>query len=228
MNAQVFAIRPEPGLAATVGAGRALGLEIEGHPLSRRLSSGMGCAPPDDGFDALLLGSANAVRHAAPALTRWRGRAAHVVGEATAEAAREAGLVIGEVAQGGLQGVVERLAHRGPMRLLRLAGAKRTALSPPPGVTIETRVVYRLACREISPGFAARLEDGGIVLLHSGEAARHFAAECGRLGIARARISLAALAPRIAQAAGAGWRDVRVAPQPTDSALLAMVRDMCH
>lgn len=227
MNAQVFAIRPEPGLAATVAAGRALGISIAGHPLTE-VRPVTWDRPVDNAFDALLLGSANAVRHAGPVLAYWRGRVAHVVGAATAEAAREAGFAAGLVGRGGLQDVIDALAGRGPMRLLRLAGAKRTALSPPPGVTIETRVVYRLACREISPGFAARLEDGGIVLLHSGEAARHFAAECGRLGIARARISLAALAPRIAQAAGAGWRDVRVAPQPTDSALLAMVRDMCH
>lgn len=227
MNARVFAIRPEPGLSATIAAGRAIGLAVEGHPLAEVVPVAWE-APGDDAFDALLLGSANAARHAGPALARWCGRTAHVVGEATAEAAREAGLAIGEAGHGGLQGVVERLAGPGPMRLLRLAGAKHTALAPPAGVTIDTRVVYRLVHREIPPPFAASLADGGIVLLHSGEAARHFTGECGRLGIERAAIALAALAPRIAEAAGTGWRCVAVAPQPTDSALLAMARDMCH
>lgn len=227
MNAPVFAIRPEPGLSATIAAGQAIGLAVEGDALAEVVPVAWETAA-DSTFDALLLGSANAVRHARPALTRWRGRTAHVVGEATAEAAREAGLAIGEVGQGGLQAVVERLDRHGPLRLLRLAGARHTALAPPAGVTIDTRVVYRLAYRGIPQPLAARLADGGIVLLHSGEAARHFAGECDRLGIARAAIALAALAPRIAEAAGTGWRRVTVAPQPTDSALLAMARDMCH
>ena len=227
MTARAFAIRPDPGLAATVEAGRALGISVTGHPLARVHPAAWN-APPDSAFDALLLGSANAVRHAGPALSRWRGRAVHVVGETTAEAARAAGLAVGMVGQGGLQQVVDALADSGPARLLRLAGATHTVLAPPAGIAIDTRVVYHLAWREIAPDFAASLEEGGIVLLHSGEAARHFAGECDRLGIARAPIALAALAPRIAEAAGFGWRRVAVAPQPMDSALLAMVRDMCH
>lgn len=227
MNARVFAIRPQPGLSTTVEAGRALGLDIEERALAE-IHSVAWNAPPDKAFDALLLGSANAVRHAGPALARWRGRVAHVVGEATAAAAREAGLAIGLVGQGGLQQVVDASAGPDGLRLLRLAGAKHAALVSPNGVAIDTRVVYRVAYHRVAPPLAAELEEGGIVLVHSGEAARHFADECDRLGIARDRVSLAALAPRVAQAAGTGWRRVAVAPRPTDSALLAMVRDMCH
>jgi uroporphyrinogen-III synthase len=227
VSSTIFAIRPEPGLSATLEAGRTMGIAIEGcplaeiHPLAWR-------APHDADFDALLLGSANAVRHAGAALARWRGRAAHVVGEATARAARAAGLAVVSVGQGHLQPVLDGLAQEGPLRLLRLTGEAHVAVTPPENVSIDTRVVYRVVHLPIPPELAARLALGGIVLLHSGEAVRHFAAECDRLGIAREAISLAALAPRIGQAAGPGWQRVETAAQPTDSALLALVRDICH
>ena len=67
-----------------------------------------------------------------------------------------------------------------------------------------------------------------IVLLHSAEAARHFAAEMDRLGIPRARIHLAALGPRIAAAGGPGWAQLSTAPRPTDVALLALCRQLCQ
>lgn len=227
MSAPIVVIRPEPGLSATVEAARAMGLAVEGHALAEVLPVGWE-APGDRDFDALLFGSANALRHAGSALAGWRGRTAHVVGEATADAARAAGLAVGAVGQGGLQQVVDGLAGDEPLKLLRLAGARNAEIVPPAGIAIDTRVVYRLVHRPIPAEFAARLAQGALILLHSGEAARHFAAECDRLGLARGAIALAALAPRIAAAAGDGWRRVETAAHPVDSELLALARDICH
>lgn len=226
MSARVFAIRPEPGLSATVETGRAMGLAIEGRPLAQ--VHPVAWTAPDAAFDALLLGSANAVRHAGPALSRWSGRPAHVVGEATAKAARAAGLSVVTVGEGHLQPVLDGLANAGPMRLLRLTGEAHVPVTPPVDVSVTTRVVYRLAHLPVPPDLAACLARGGIVLLHSAEAARHFARECDRTGIARGGITLAALGPRISAAAGQGWQRVENALRPTDSALLALVRDICH
>jgi uroporphyrinogen-III synthase len=66
------------------------------------------------------------------------------------------------------------------------------------------------------------------VLLHSGAAARRLAAECDRQAIHRRDIALAALSPRIAEAAGPGWAALRSAAEPTEAALLALAREMCH
>jgi uroporphyrinogen-III synthase len=66
-----------------------------------------------------------------------------------------------------------------------------------------------------------------LVLLHSAATARHFASECDRLGLARGTIALAALGPRIAAAAGEGWRAVHTAPRPDEAALLEMARELC-
>ncbi|WP_338446423.1 uroporphyrinogen-III synthase [Pelagerythrobacter marensis] len=227
MTRPIVVIRPEPGLSATLDAARAAGLPAEGHPLAS-VAPVAWEAPSAAAFDALLLGSANAVRHAGPALARWQGGTAHVVGEATADAARDAGLRVGIAGEGGLQRVVDALRPQAPLRLLRLAGERHRPLSPPPGVSIETRIVYRVDYGRFPPGLAERLCDGALVLLHSGEAACHFAQECDRCGVSRAAVAIAALAPRIAQLAGEGWRDVGAASHPSDSALLALARDMCH
>jgi uroporphyrinogen-III synthase len=77
-------------------------------------------------------------------------------------------------------------------------------------------------------GLVERLRGGALVLLHSAAAARHLGAECDRRRVPRSAIAVAALGPRIAQAAGAGWRDCRAAEEPRDVPLLALARDMCH
>ena len=222
----VLVIRPEPGGAATVRAARAMGLEAHGFPLFA-IQPLVWQVPPADSFDALLIGSANALRHGGAALAAWRGKPVYAVGETTAAAARAAGLAIAATGEGGLQQLLAQIApqHR---RLLRLAGRERIDLAVPPGLNLTEREVYAsepvAAPRELSE----RLGAGGIVMLHSREAALHFAAECDRLGIARPKLAIAALGPRIAAAVGAGWARVASAPGPSDQALLALASRMCQ
>lgn len=226
MSLPVFAIRPEPGLAATLVAWRAAGIAITGTPLfDIRLIDWQ--APAVDEIDGLLLGSANAVRHAGSALGHFSGKPAYVVGDATADAAIAAGLVVAGIGTGGLQGVLGSLAGQ-RLRLLRLAGAEHVPLVPPGGITLVTRIVYESASLPMPDDLAEALRGGGLVLLHSAAAARHFAAECDRLGIARQGLRIVALGPRILAAAGGGWAIARAATQPREVELLALVRQLCH
>lgn len=225
MTAAILTIRPEPGSSGTVAAGREAGLEIEAFPLFEIRP--LPWAPPSsDGFDGLLIGSANAVRHAGPALDAFREKPVHAVGEATARAVEAAGLTVATVGPGHLQPLVDALP--GPLRLLRLTGAEHVPVTPPEGIEIDKRIVYESVPLPLPPAAAARLGEGALVLLHSAAAARHFAAECDRLGVARSGVRLAALAPRIAEAAGGRWREIRSASDACEPALLALARDMCH
>ena len=222
----IFAIRPEPGLAATIAAGHQAGLGIEGAALFAIRP--VAWSPPEPaGVDGLLLGSANALRHGGRALAVFQGKPAYVVGAATADAARQAGLAIARTGSGGLQQVLDGLeGHK--LVLLRLAGAEHVPLRPPQGVTVVERIVYEAIAMPMPPDLAGQLRKGGVVLLHSAGAARHFASECSRLDLPRSTIRLAALGPRIAQAAGGGWAAVAAAADPRESVLLALARDMCH
>jgi uroporphyrinogen-III synthase len=219
-------LRPEPGCTATVTAARELGLDARAFPLFavRPVSWS---PPPADEIDALLLGSANALRHAGPALALYAGKPAWCVGETTAEAARGAGLDVRATGKGGLQPVVDQIdpQHR---RLLRLCGSERVELVLPPGTALIERVVYASLAQPLPVPAAELLGGGALVLLHSGEAAAHFSRECERLGLPRKAIALAALGPRIAAAAGTGWKDLQTAATAEDSALLALVCKMCH
>ena len=230
MSLPIITIRPEPGCAATVAAARALGLEAHGFPLFA--TRALAWEPPaPEAVDALLIGSANAPRLAGAALARYAGKPAYAVGEATARAAREAGLEIAAIGNGGLGEMLGAIApaHR---RLLRLAGRERVELVPADGITLTERVVYASEPQPIPEALARLLTAHALprmlVLLHSAEAARHFAAECDRLGIARARLHLVALGPRIAAAAGQGWAAIATAEQASDQALLALCQRLCQ
>jgi Uroporphyrinogen-III synthase len=181
---------------------------------------------PRESVDALLLGSANALRHGGEALSLYRGMPAYAVGASTAEAAREIGLDVVRVGKGGLQQVLGELlpAHR---RLLRLAGRERVELTPPRDTVMITREVYASEALPIPREMADQLADGAIVLLHSGEAAAHLALQCDRAGIARDQVTLATIGPRVSERAGRGWASVRSASSPDDPALLALAAQIC-
>lgn len=219
-------IRPEPGASATARAGQALGLDMRPFPLFQVRALDWQPLPPPE-VDALLLGSANALRHGGPALELYRGLPAYVVGQATAAAAREAGLQVVAAGRGGLQQVLDRLAP-GHSRLLRLAGRERVDLVVPEGVTVTTREVYASEAAPFPPELVSLLARPAVILLHSGEAAAHFAKDCDETGIDRGHLSLAAIGPRVAARAGAGWAALRSAAEPNDAALLALASQMCQ
>jgi uroporphyrinogen-III synthase len=219
-------IRPEPGCAATVATAQAAGMAVHGYPLFRIVALPWE-APVPDSFDALLLGSANALRLGGEALSAYAGKPAYAVGETTAEAARAAGFAIAGIGTGGLQAMLGQI-DRTHTRLLRLAGRDRVSLDPPPHLRIAERVVYASDPLPMPPGFVRLLQESAVVALHSAEAASHFAAECDARGLDRSRIRLAALGPRIAAAAGAGWAACASAAAPTDKALLALAAQMCE
>jgi uroporphyrinogen-III synthase len=224
--APLLVIRPEPGCSATVALARAARLEAEGYPLFEVVPASWE-TPLAGRFDALLAGSANVFRHGGTGLEGLLTLPVLAVGDATAEAAREAGFTVTHSGTGGLQGLLDALPP-GSRRLLRLAGEERIALQPPPGTTIEERVVYASRPVAAPQALVERMREPAVVALHSAEAARHLAAQCAANGLRRSPLRLAALGPRIAAAAGEGWGEVAVAALPSDQALLALARQMCQ
>ncbi|URW75719.1 uroporphyrinogen-III synthase [Sphingomonas donggukensis] len=199
---RVGVLRPEPGNAATAARLIAAGLT----PVRLPLFEVRACdwTPPDPAqFDALLVTSANAIRHGGAGLAALHSLPVRAVGEATATAARAAGFRVESVGTGGVADVPRH------GRLLHLAGREHHAL---PGV--ETVVVY--ASDPLTPDLAPLA--GAIALVHSPRAAARLAA----LVTARATITLAAISPAAAAAAGTGWRHVAVAARPSDAALVAL------
>ena len=224
MSFRILALRPEPGLAATLGKAEAMGLAITGHALSEIRAVDWECPDPR-GIDGLLIGSANAILHGGPQLARLSDKPVHAVGEATAAAARAAGFAVAMVGTGGLQGVLDAIPA--PCHLLRIAGEEHVPLTPPAGVTFAEVIAYRSVPLPLDPLGPLLASGEALVLLHSAATARHFADECDRLGLAREAVTLAALGPRIAAAAGEGWATVHTAERPDEDTLLQLVFDLC-
>jgi uroporphyrinogen-III synthase len=225
----VLAIRPEPGLASTLALGRAMGLAMHGHALSRVVPVEWEL-PDVSRFDALLIGSANAMRMGGEKLARLAHLPVHAVGEATAREARLAGFTIERLGKGGLQTVLDKVTP--PVRYLRLVGNEYVDLDWPGGVTFEPVQVYEVKPLRFGDDAARLLRSKTIVLLHSAAMTRQFISECKRLDIDRSLITLAAMGERIAaparKNAQGGWASIHIPHTPSDEALLAMVRGLCQ
>nr|WP_137677814.1 uroporphyrinogen-III synthase [Parerythrobacter lutipelagi] len=226
MTGRIYTIRPEPGYSQTIDSGRELGLDMAGEPLFE-IETVAWNLPEELAFDGLLIGSGNVFRHGGEQMAKLAFIPVLAVGKTTADVAKNAGFSVAQTGSGGLQELLNSLTVRS-LKLLRLGGQDRVSLTPPRGITITDRVVYRAAMRAMSTQMSEALGPGGVVLLHSARAARHFAEECDRCGIQRAKIAIAAIAPRVAESAGKGWKSVSVAPSADDTALLALARDMCN
>lgn len=222
----VIVLRPVRGSHSTVQQAANVGLTVQAFPLSQ-IDPVAWEPPAPEMVDGLLLGSANAVRHAGPALALYRDKPAFVVGPATAVAARQAGFAVQLAGTGGLQQVLDGVPG-GELRLLRLAARRHVELTLPTGLFVDTRIVYEAQDLPLPPALAELLREPALVLLHSAGLAAHFATECDRLGIDRGQISLGALGPRIADAAGPGWAAVRCPAKPLEADLLAMAQEMCQ
>lgn len=205
---RLLVVRPEPGAARTAARLRDAGGEVLVWPL-------FAVAPvawdvPDPGeVDALLLTSANAVRHAGAGLTALATVPVVAVGAATAAAARAVGLTVVATGDGGVEEALAQAA--GYPRLLHLAGRDHM----PAGHA--TRIVYDSVALPVDGRAFAAEAAGQTVLLHSARAAARVAA----LLPERSGTAVAALSAAVAAAAGSGWRRVVVPARPTDVALCA-------
>ena len=218
---RLLVLRPEPGASLTVERARRRGLDASAIPLFE-VEPVEWTTPDAASFDGLLLTSANAVRLGGDKLIGLRSLPVHAVGEATAQAARNAGF---EIATTGEAGVDQLLASLGAdLRLLHLCGEERR----PPGDApqpITPIVVYRAVP---TTGVDLASADGSVALVHSPGAAERFVELIDAAGLDRSSIAVAAISPAAAEAAGHGWAAVESAESPNDEALLALAERLCN
>jgi uroporphyrinogen-III synthase len=210
--------RPEPGASDSAAKAAALGIEALAMPLFT-IDRVAWRAPDESAFDALLLTSANTLRHGGPELHRLHRLPVHAVGAATAEAARLAGFSVASVGGAGVDALLAGLPKG--IRLLHPGGEDRT---PPQahGAHITPIAVYRAAPLAPDPALLASLPEA-VIAIHSRRAGQRL----GTLVADRSTISLVALSPDAAADIGPGWRHLAIASRPTDTALLALAAELC-
>ena len=212
---RLFILRPQPGADESVERAKAMGLDAVAMPLFQ-IEPVEWQGPEASSFDGLLLTSANAVRQAGSQLSALHGLRVYAVGEATCDAAREAGFDIAATGDAGAERLLGSVESN--LRLLHLCGEHRTAVDAKQAITAVP--VYRSA--ELPAPDVAQFT-GQTVAVHSPRAGARLAG----LVADRGSIRIAAISEAAASAAGRGWEACEAAERPDDGALLALAARLC-
>lgn len=208
---RIAVLRPEPGNAATAAQIEALGHEAIRLPLFEVVPLDWTLADPAD-HDALILTSANTLRHGGARLARYKALPVHAVGAATAAAARAAGFEVVATGEHGVEALLTEARVAGVERALHLGGHERNE----GGAPITRAVAVYASDPVIIGGIDLR---GATALLHSRRAALRLA----ELVVGeRSETALVAISDAVAEAAGKGWRSVNVADRPADATMIAL------
>ena len=215
--------RPEPGNAATVEWASAMGFDAHAMPLFA--ARPVDWMPPQAGdFDALLLTSAFAARLAGPGLAALASLPVHAVGAATARAAEAAGLAVAMTGSSDVRRLLDDMTSGNIRNILWLCGRDRSEFDAP-GAAIVPVPCYAVDPVPPPARWAELTGAPATLLAHSPRAARRIS---DLVGTARGHLSLAAISPAAAAAAGEGWRALVIAEQPDDVAILAQARALWH
>lgn len=215
--------RPEPGNSATIARAAALGLDAYAMPLFAARAMAW-AVPSVADFDALLLTSAQAARLAGPPLAGLAALPVYAVGTATADAARAAGLTVVQTGAGDAQSLLDAMTSKKIARILWLCGRERSEFDPR-GAALKPLACYAVDAVDPPPGWEECVAAPAVLLAHSARAAQRIA---DLVGPRRAHLTLAAISPAVAAAAGDGWAELAIAAQPTDASMLALAHALCH
>lgn len=216
---RVWITRAQPGAARTAARLTALGFEPVVAPLLaiRPLPDALYAAPDFASVAALAFTSPNGVTAFAALTPELRDRPVFAVGNATAEAAREAGFPDARSAAGDIHALA-RLISATPADGLILAPGAREPAGDLPALLPDHRI-QRLPVYAAEETDAAPPADFDAVLVHSPRAARAFARiatpelTANRLAVC---ISAAAAAPLQALS----FAEIRTADAPDETSIL--------
>ena len=215
--------RPEPGNAVTVEQAKKLGLDARAMPLFAARPVNW-IAPAAENFDALLLTSAFAAKLAGPDLAGLLSLPVYAVGAATARAAEFAGLTVAMTGSADAQRLLDGMVSQNIRTILWLCGRDRSEFDAR-GATITALPCYAVEPASPPADWPGLTAAPAIILAHSARAALRIS---DLVGGARDHLALVAISASVAAAAGDGWRDLAIAGQPNDAAMLAEAGALWH
>lgn len=215
MSRPIAVLRPEPGNRVTAAVIEAAGRKAIRLPLfeARPIAWDV---PDPQGFDALIVTSANAMRHGGSGIARLLDLPVYAVGEATAESARRAGFGVAATGSTGSADLIALARAKGVARALHLAGRERSIEAG--GIVAQVVTVYATDPIPVPPAAVQRLV-GSVVLVQSARTGERLGEIADAAGLDRATIALVAIGRRAAEAAGRGWETVVIPPDFGGTAL---------
>jgi uroporphyrinogen-III synthase len=233
MGGRVLITRPEPGAARTAKRLQALGFKPVCLPLTE-IRPTFAELPAGNDFDAVAFPSANAVRHARPALLRAvASLPAFAVGRSTAEAAADAGFESPTIGPGYGQGLATLMTSRlaRGTRVAYLCGHVRTRgfeeTLREAGIEVISVEVYNTVMLDYSDEELRAVlgnETFDSVLLYSRVAVRAFLKLTDRSVMLPLldRVALICMSERVAEPlSSSGGERIRIAAEPDEEAMLA-------
>jgi uroporphyrinogen-III synthase len=221
---RLLVLRPQPGAERTATTARAMGFDPACYPLFH-VTALPWTGPESHLVDAVMLTSANSVRHGGAQLARYTHLPAFAVGEATAAAAETAGFSVAHAGHEGAQAVIDAIAATGHRHILHLSGHHIRPFDPR-GLRVTSVPVYASVESGDAEGLAAACAPGTVILVHSPRAGRWLAELMPEPR--RGALHLVAISAAAREAAGAGWAGSRAAPTPDDKAMLALAAGLCE
>lgn len=210
MARPIAVLRPEPGNRVTAAAIEARGRRAIRLPLFE--ARPLAWDPPDPAdFDALIVTSANALRHGGAGLNALIDLPLHAVGEATAEVAKRMGFDVAGVGGAGSAELLAIAEAAGVRRALHLAGRER--LVEAGGIVAQVIAVY---ASDAVPNIDTSKLAGSVALVQSARAGARLA----ELVEERANMAIVAISARAAEAVGKGWERVVVTASVDSQALI--------
>lgn len=226
MSRPLLILRPLDGALQTARRAKDLGLRTVADPLFT-VESIAWTGPAAQGFDALLLTSANAVTYGGAQLDIYKPLPVLAVGQKTATAAENAGWHLAITGDSSGQQLLDQLPADQYCNILWLAGEQHSALDPGER-QLQIVPVYRSRAIALGEKATACLQEETVILVHSARAAQHLVSELDRLQIKRDRHHVVAFSAKVAKAVGQGWRSVHPAERPDDDALLSLATGLCQ
>ena len=216
---RVWITRAQPGAARTAARLTALGFEPVVAPLLaiRPLPDALDAAPDFATIAALAFTSPNGVEAFAALTPDLRDLPVFAVGDATAEAARDAGFSAARSAAGDIHALA-RLIAASPIQGLILAPGAREPAGDLPAL-LPGRVIQRLPVYAAEETNAAAPADFDAVLLHSPRAARALAAILTP-DVAENRLAVCISAAAAAPLGAFSFAEIRVADAPDETSIL--------
>ncbi|WP_316357284.1 uroporphyrinogen-III synthase [Devosia sp.] len=224
--------RPEPDAQATLARLDALGIDAVAAPVMVRQTLDASLPPPD-GFTAMVLTSANAVRALAErgVLEQYRHLPVFAVGDRTAREASEAGFERVSSAAGALQDLVNAMTiarMRGP--IFYPTGKHQSAdlakALAPLGVMVATAKIYDMVAIGALPAQILAELGGeiGAVLAYSRRTAEIFATLATSLPRdKRSRLAMLCLSETVAEPLlEARFSRISLADRPDEDAMMAL------
>ena len=221
---RLLVTRPEPDASETAARLRALDIEAVVDPLLRSVTLTT-TLPPADGFAALAITSANALRalHDRGEIPRLQTLPVYTVGDKSAAVAREMGFAQVVSAEGNADDLVALLAHAGvdgPVlypTARHQAGDLARALAPH-GVMVITAAVYEMEPAQRLAADVAELDGALFYSRRTAETFARLAPEADRAKPGMLCLSEAVAAPLIA----AHFVRISLADHPSEEAMMAL------